>query len=104
MNDYFRSNIRLEGVLMRPSLLIGVDGHQPSFVISQPWYTAANVQSPYPSESEVAAFMRDAGFREKPKSYFGWSTDDITVIDARVDNFIKTVEDVVPIDLVICEN
>jgi hypothetical protein len=48
--------------------------------------------------------MRDAGFREKPKSYFGWSTDDITVIDARVDNFIKTVEDVVPLDLVICEN
>jgi hypothetical protein len=37
------------------------------------------------------------------ESYFGWvkKDEEITVIDAREDNFIKTIEGVVPIDLVI---
>jgi hypothetical protein len=104
MNEVFRSDIRLEGLLMRQSLLIGAKGDQPSFVISQPWWTASDQRSPYPSEMEVADFMEKAGFKVAPKSYYGWSKGNIAVIDARIDNFIKTAEGVVPIDLVICRS
>ena len=97
MNEVFRSDIRLEGLIMRKSLLIGAIGDQPSFVISQPWWTG-----PHPNEQEVLDFMEKMGFKSTPKSYYGWSKEKITIIDARVDNFIKTYEGVVPIDLVIC--
>lgn len=49
--------------------------------------------------------MEAMGFTEKPGSYFGWFKKDekITVVDARRDNFIKTGDGVIPIDLVISE-
>ncbi len=104
MNEVFRSDIRLEGLLMRQSFLIGATGDKPSFVISQPWLLAADTRFPYPNDLEIADFMEKIGFKSTPGSYFGWSKGNITVIDARIDNFIKTAEGVVPIDLVICRN
>jgi len=48
--------------------------------------------------------MEKAGFKATPKSYYGWSKENVIIIDARIDNFIKTTEGVVPIDLVICKS
>lgn len=89
---------------MRKSLLITANGHQPSFVISQPWWTAMDQKSPHPSDNEIDDFMQNVGFTKQQKSYFGWIKEDIVIIDARVDNFIKTIEGVVPVDLVICRS
>ncbi len=49
--------------------------------------------------------MEAVGFTEKPGSYYGWFKKDerITAVDARPDNFIKTEDGVIPIDLVLSE-
>ena len=104
MNEVFRSDFRLEGVLMGKSLLLGAKEEQPSFVVSQPWMSAADGKNPYPTAMEIAEFMGKAGFTAKANSYYGWEKGNLTIIDARPDNFIKTSEGVVPIDLVICKN
>ena len=61
-------------------------------------------KSPHPSDNEIDDFMQNVGFTKQQKSYFGWIKEDIVIIDARVDNFIKTIEGVVPVDLVICRS
>ena len=103
MNRVFNSNFRLEGILPARSLIIGVAGEQPSIVISQPWIRPADPQHPHPSGKEIAEFMESLGFTELTRSYYGWQRkeDGITILDARPDNFIKSSEGVVPIDLVI---
>jgi hypothetical protein len=49
--------------------------------------------------------MESLGFEALKDSYFGWfkAQGKIKVIDARPDNFIKTENGVIPIDLVISE-
>jgi hypothetical protein len=106
MNRVFDSRIRLEGVFYAKSYVIGkTDDLHPCIVVSQPWYRAAMPSNPHPSDFEIKEFMEVAGFEQKGGSYFGWFKKDekILVIDARPDNFIKTTEGVVPIDLVISE-
>lgn len=106
MNRVFDSRIQFEGVFHAKSYLIGkTDDLYPCIVISQPWYRAATAANPHPSLSEIKEFMEAVGFEQKPASYFGWlkKGEHIVVIDAREDNFIKTAEGVVPIDLVISE-
>src|SRR5438445_12492465 len=57
MNRVFKSNLRLEGILLEKSLIIGIAGEQPSAAISQPWIRPADPQHPHPSEREIADFM-----------------------------------------------
>jgi hypothetical protein len=103
MNQVFLSDFRLEGICFGKSYLIGKQGDLPCFIVSQPWIRAANPAQPHPSKREIKEFMESLGFIERTDLYYGWHrTDDgIIVIDARPDNFIKTVDGVVPIDLVI---
>lgn len=104
MNRVFDSGLRLEGITLGKSLVIGVTGDQPSVAIS-PWIRPANPGRPHPSNAEIAEFMESLGFMEVSRSYYGWQrrADGITILDARPDNFIKSQQGVVPIDLVISE-
>lgn len=105
MNRVFSSDLHLEGMAFGKSLFIGDQGERPCMVISQPWIDAADENNPHPSEAEIATFMESLGFSPLKDSYFGWSREDdgITIIDARPDNFIKSVAGVVPIDLVVSQ-
>jgi hypothetical protein len=105
MNRVFKSELRLEGIILGKSLLIGAKGEQPSVVISQAWIRPADPNLPHPSNAEIAEFMAALGFDVLSRSYYGWrrKNDGITILDARADNFIKSPEGVVPIDLVISQ-
>ena len=104
-NEVFRGAtelIELDGIHTsdRPSLVIGEPPGQPSFVVTQHWYQAAG-PDPHPSLEQVAEFMRGFGFLRVLGSYFGWvrPADGIVIADARTDNFILTLQGVIPIDL-----
>jgi hypothetical protein len=45
--------------------------------------------------------MVQEGFRSVPASYFGWyrPADGVVIVDAKPDNFIKTSDGLLPIDL-----
>ncbi len=103
MNGVFNADIRLEGIWFGPTLIVGRPGLHPAVVTSQPWVRAANAGNPHPTESEIRELMQSLGFEPLPAAYFGWkrTSDGMSVFDARPDNFIKSVEGVVPIDLVI---
>ncbi|PWU22179.1 MAG: hypothetical protein C5B50_00045 [Verrucomicrobia bacterium] len=105
MNRVFKSGLLVEGLIFGPSFVIGLAGDQPSIVTSQPWIRPADPEHPHPSYPEISRFMTSLGFEEIARSYYGWQRkeDAITIFDARPDNFIKSAEGVVPIDLVICE-
>ncbi len=106
MNKTFGSDFRLEGITFGKSLLIGVKNELARMVVSQPWIRAANPNSPHPSPIELADFMQSLGFLPIKNSYFGWyrKADNITILDARPDNFIMSHLGVVPIDLVISKS
>jgi hypothetical protein len=103
MNQVFKSDLRLEGISFGKSLIIGAQTEQSSLVISQPWIRSADANDPHPSMLEIAQFMESLNFCTETNSYYGWyrEEDEIKIIDARPDNFIKSHEGVVPIDLVI---
>jgi hypothetical protein len=103
MNQIFGADLRVEGVSFGKSLIIGAKGEQPSLVISQPWIRAGNPRQPHPTVAQICEFMESLGFAELAGSYYGWhrKNDNITVLDARPDNFVMTQAGVVPIDLVI---
>ena len=103
MNKTFGSDFRLEGITFGKSLLIGARTKQARMVVSQPWIRAANPNSPHPTQIELSDFMQSVGFLPMQSSYFGWfrKEDNITILDARPDNFIMSHLGVVPIDLVI---
>ena len=102
-NLIFGDAVQVEGVMIspEPSLVIGVGAGGVSLVVSQPWLDAADEKQPHPTADEVAEVMRSAGFEAVPGAFFGWlrREDGILVLDARPDNFIKTVRGVLPIDL-----
>jgi hypothetical protein len=106
MNRVFDAGLRLEGILLGKSLIIGVKGEQPSIATSQPWIRPADPQRPHPTNREIAQFMESLGFVQVSRSYYGWQrkADAITILDARPDNFILSPEGVVPIDLVISQS
>jgi len=91
--------------MLGKSLLIGAKGEMASIVVSQPWIRAADASNPHPSMAEIAEFMQSFGFAVLKKSYFGWhcAAQGLTILDARPDNFVKSAQGVVPIDLVISE-
>ncbi len=106
MNRVFHSDLRMEGITLGTSLLIGAQGIHASVVISQPWIRAADPRRPHPSLREIGDFMKSLGFVPLVASYHGWyrGTDETTVLDARPDNFIKSPVGVVPIDLVVSQH
>lgn len=106
MNRVFGAGLRLEGIVLAKSLILGVQGDQPSIAISQPWIRPADPSRPHPTNVQIAQFMESVGFVQVSRSYYGWhrKADGITVLDARPDNFILSAEGVVPIDLVISES
>lgn len=94
MNQAFGSDIRVEGI---------TPGDKPSIITSEPYYKPDDPESPHPSPDEVEQFMRSNGFERLPNVPDGWSrkSDGIKVYDARPENFIKTKDAVVPVDLVL---
>ena len=102
-NLIFKSDIVLEGVVVseKPSMILGEPTGQPCFVISQPFIKALHPDTPGPDESQIADFLMAHGFESIPGSYFGWqrASDGVVILDARRDNFILSVEGVIPIDL-----
>jgi hypothetical protein len=105
MNQVLGSDLRLEGIYLGKSLLLGQQGEQPSMVISQPWIRAVNPLQPHPTETEIREFMEALGFTQLKNAYYGWyrESDKITIVDARHDNFIMSAAGVVPIDVVISQ-
>lgn len=95
----FASDIRLEGVTIsdKPSMIIGQPSGQPSIVISQLWYARGGVAT----NEAIHDFLVGEGFRPVPSSYFGWYrlSDGVVIVDAKPDNFIKTSDGLIPIDL-----
>ena len=102
-NLVFGDDVRLEGatVSAEPSMVIGGKIEPVSAVISQRWHEAANPNSPAPTSAEVSAFLRGLGFEPLPGSFGGWlrANDDIVLLDAFPDNFVKTKSGIMPIDL-----
>jgi hypothetical protein len=95
-NQIFCSDLRLEGVIA---------GDKPSVLISQPWAHPADPRCPLPSSTEICDFMASLGFERVADAPFEWfiKSDRIQVFDARPDNFIKSKDGVVPIDLVVSQ-
>jgi hypothetical protein len=106
MNRVFNSDFRLEGIMLGESMIIGASGQHASIVVSQPWIRPADPEEPHPSDDEIALFMESLGFAAIGSYHYGWqrTADRVTVLDARPDNFIKSAEGVVPIDLVVGED
>jgi hypothetical protein len=80
-----------------------VGGEKASIVISQPWAYPADPKNPLPSPREIYEFMTSLGFKHVEETHYEWlkKSEGIRVSDARPDNFIKSKEGVVPIDLVV---
>jgi hypothetical protein len=95
----FGTDLTLEGVTIssKPSMIIGQPAGQPSIVISQRWYEREGLAS----NEAIHEMLVGEGFRPVPSSYFGWfrPTDGSVIVDAKPDNFIKTSEGLIPIDL-----
>ena len=96
IKDVFEDDIRLEGI---------VGGESPSIIISQPWAYPENPKAPLPTLTEIKHFMKSLGFVQVPYTLHEWfrASDGIRVSDARPDNFIKSRNGVVPIDLLIAD-
>jgi hypothetical protein len=96
---FIDSDLKLEGVTIsdKPSIVLFEPPGQPSFVISQTWFERTDRVT----TEEIEELMKDSGFEFVPKAYFGWfrKEDRMIVVDAKPDNFIKTVVGLVPIDL-----
>ena len=93
-NRAFDSGINLEGVTA---------GEKPSIVTTLLFYRAADLHSPHPTTEEVAIYMYGQGFEPARNVRDSWSRelDGLIVLDTRSANFIKTIEGIVPIDLVL---
>lgn len=106
-NKIFGDQIDLEGGMVSegPSMIIGAPQGGFSLVISQPWLDAANASRPHPEEAEVSDYLEARGFTALMGSFYGWqnSEEHLVILDGKPDNFIKTSEGIMPIDLQITE-
>lgn len=106
-NQFFADDLRLEGAIVSegPSMIIGEAPGGLSLVTSQQWLEADNPDDPHPAEVEVINFLQDQGFQSIFGSFYGWqhSGEDLVVLDAKPDNFIKTPAGILPIDLLLTE-
>lgn len=86
-------------------MVIGQRSDGLSLVISQPWLNAADEMRPYPTEEQLAPYLKERGFEPLFASFYGWINGDqkLVVLDAKPDNFILTSEGILPIDLLITE-
>jgi hypothetical protein len=93
-NEFFGSDLRLECV---------TSGDRPSIVVSQPWAQPADPKKPLPTPAEIHDFMTELDFEPVLNASYEWfrKSDGVRVSDARPDNFIKSENGVVPIDLVV---
>jgi hypothetical protein len=67
-------------------------------VVSQPWHEPANPSLPHPSVTEMADCMRAFGFRQVNLN--DWQRVDGTIArNVKPGDFIKTKDEVVPIDV-----
>jgi hypothetical protein len=107
-NELFADEIDLEGGMTseEPSMIIGAPKGGFSLVISQPWIEAADARQPHPEESEVCSYLGARGFAPLVGSFFGWQNteENLVILDGKPDNFIKTAEGIMPIDLLITEH
>lgn len=105
MNREFDADLRLEGVILGQPRFVTDDELRPSIVISQGWVDALDENAPHPSEQEIEDYMLQLGFTRLPDSLTKWrrESDRLLVFDTKVDNFIKTTDGTVPIDLLIGE-
>jgi len=96
-NEVFGSDLRFEGVIKSGYI---------SALISQPWSYPADPKHPLPSDIEVIDFMTSMEFKGVRNTYHEWfrKSDCFHVCDARPDNFIKTKQGVIPIDLIVSNN
>lgn len=103
INAIFGSEVRLEGVTLAQSPFHDAPDLQPAIVTSQPWIYDELPEQPHPTAAEVEQFFRSLGFNPQPGSFHSWhrASDRMLVVDARVDNFIRSPDGVVPIDLVV---
>lgn len=78
-------------------MIIGQPAGEPSLVISQEWLEKNKDAAP----GDIAGLLQEVGFEAVPRSYFGWfrSPDRVVIVDAKADNFIDTVADVIALDL-----
>lgn len=106
-NELFGDRIELEGAMIDsgPSMLIGQPSGGLSLVISQPWLDALDEHQPHPTEAAIAALLRDRGFFPLHASLFGWENrgGGWVILDAKPDNFIRTADGILPIDLLLTE-
>jgi hypothetical protein len=106
-NEVFGDGIILEAGIINtgPSMVIGQQSDGLSLIISQPWLNAADERQPYPTEEQLAPYLRERGFEPLFASFYGWINDDqsLVVLDAKPDNFILTSEGILPIDLLMTE-
>lgn len=106
-NELFGDEVRLEGGMLSsgPSMILGMPPDGLSLVISQPWLDAADLRDPHPREFEIAAHLKVRGFEPLFRSLYGWRHLDegIIVLDAKPDNFVKTADGILPIDLLIAQ-
>lgn len=102
-NEIFASDLKLEGVNIsdRDPMVLFQPRGEPSFVVSQGFIQAIDNDNPSPSAQQIAAFLREHEFEPVLNAYFGWirKGDNVAIVDAKPDNFILSVEGVVPIDL-----
>jgi hypothetical protein len=93
-NEVFGSDLKLEGVINKNGI---------SVLISQPWAYPADPKNPLPADEEIFDFMKDMEFEAVRSSYHEWfrGSDSFHACDARPDNFIKSKQGVIPIDLIV---
>lgn len=106
-NEVFGDDIRVEGAMIDsgPSMIIGQPSGGLSLVISQRYLDAADDLAPHPTEFEIADFLQDRGFAPIHSSFYGWRHDaeSLIVLDAKPDNFIHTLDGILPIDLLLTQ-
>lgn len=77
-------------------------GKQPSFVTSQTWIRAADLDNPNPNSREVEGYLNSFGFTPWGLRRNAWIREDgMYILDAHNQNFIKFPAGIVPVDLVI---
>lgn len=93
-NQVFHSDLLLEYV---------TPADKTSIVISQPWAYPADPNNPTPDWIEIGEFMQSLEFELVPDTLYEWyrRLDRIRVSDARRDNFIKSANGVIPIDVIV---
>jgi len=101
MNQVFASDLRLEGVGEGAPRFDWLENPSPYIVTSQGYIAPSDKNCPYPTEEEIEAFMFSMGFQRLDGGYYNWERGDLTVLDARIDNFINSARGIVPIDLII---